>query len=95
MRWHDHRFSENIKFPLFHFELQKITFIREICHTPLRLIIIHQDAFKCIKQEIKHNGFISLHLEYTGSLLNKYHEKQPFYYSVCLPSFTVNSEICP
>ena len=52
-------------------------------------MLIHQDALKCIKQEIKDNGFLSFHLE--CSLLNKYHEKQPFYYSVCLPSFTDNS----
>ena len=54
-----------------------------------------QETYKCIKQEIKNNGFLSFHLDCTGSLLNKYHEKQPFYYYVCLPSFTVNSEICP
>ena len=76
-------------------ELKNINFIREICYMPLRLFLIHEEAFKIIKQEIKQNGFLSLHLDCTGSLLNKYHEKQPFYYSVCLPSFKVNSEICP
>ena len=51
--WQDHRFSENLKIPLFYnwmWQMQKNN--REIIHTPLGLIIIHQDAFKCTKQEI-------------------------------------------
>ena len=42
-------FLEIIKFK----KLQELKIIREICHTPLRSIQVHQDAFKCIKQEIK------------------------------------------
>ena len=87
-------FLEIIKFKELQ-ELKKNKFIREISHTPLRLFLVHQDAFKCIKQEIKHNKFLSLHLDCTGSLLNKFQGKQPFYYSVCLPSVNVSSQVCP
>ena len=35
---------------------------------------------------MNNGNFLSLHIDCTGSLFNKYKDKSPFYYSICLPS---------
>ena len=52
---------------------------------PLRIFLVHQKALHIIKLEIKNKNFLSFHLDCTGSLINKYKIKHPYYYSICLP----------
>ena len=61
-------------------------FIREISMVSLRIFLVHQEALQIIKLEIKNKNFLSFHLDCTGSLFNKYKNKHPYYYSICLPS---------
>ena len=69
-----------------------IVFIRKISHTLLKFFLTHNQAFEIIKKELKINSKINLYLDCTGSLFNKYEEKQPFYYSMCLPSIPPSSK---
>ena len=65
---------------------QNINYIREISCVPLRIFLIHLEALDVIKTEMNNGNFLSLHIDCTGSLFNKYKDKSPFYYSICLPS---------
>ena len=65
---------------------QKINYIREISCVPLRIFLIHQEALDVNKTEMNNGNFLSSHIDCTGSLFNKYKDKSPFYYSICLPS---------
>ena len=65
---------------------KNINYIREIPFVPLRIFLIHQEALDVIKKEMNNGNFLSLYVDCTGSLFNKYKKKSPFYYSICLPS---------
>ena len=65
---------------------KNINYIREISCVPLRIFFIHQEALNVNKEEMNNGNLLSLYIDCTGSLFNKYKSKSPFYYSICLPS---------
>ena len=72
--------------------LNNITFIREISVVPVRIHLMHCAVIEILQREVKYNNFLSLYLDCTGSLFNKYKDKSPFYYSLCLSSINIKND---
>ena len=72
--------------------LNNITFIGELSLVPVRISLMHQDVIEILQREVKCNNFLSLYLDCTGSLFNKYKDKSPFYYSLRLSSINIKTK---
>ena len=77
--------------------LENISYIREVSCTPMRIFMFHEKMFEVLKRETKIKKCLDLHLDCTGSLIEKFTDKQVFYYSIALPSMKdpSSSRKCP